>query len=64
MSSASMLTFLPAGDSLPTKPFGQSQSQNKSHSYFTTGGLPPISSSWPLKVNLEKTKSLPQLSCL
>jgi hypothetical protein len=24
----------------------QNQSQNKSQSYFTTGGLPPISSSW------------------
>jgi hypothetical protein len=25
---------------------GQSQSQTQSQSYFTTGGLPPISSSW------------------
>jgi hypothetical protein len=25
----------------------QSQSQSQSQSYFTTGGLPPISSSWP-----------------
>jgi hypothetical protein len=24
----------------------QSQSQSQSQSYFTTGGLPPISSSW------------------
>jgi hypothetical protein len=35
-----MITFLPAGDCLTTNSFSQSQS------HFTTGGLPPISSSW------------------